>query len=283
VLAVDVFEIHRHTRSKLIAAAMLKGIAAAGDQPVRRLEHEYQQPMHGIGVLYGLEGRAAHIFSDYCRTRMMVFADLGYWGRRQGGRWAGFHKLVVNGRHPNAYFQRRPQRQDRAEALGVKPKPWKRDGGHILLCGMGDKGAQACGFRPEQWERETIATLLKYTDRPILYRPKPSWQGAKPLPGVGYSPRTQSFDDALQGAHCVVSHHSNCNVDGLVEGVPSFCTDGLALPLSLSDLSRIESPIYPDGREQWIADACYTQWSVDEISRGLPWRHLKEQGLIPCA
>jgi hypothetical protein len=280
MIDVAVYQLPAHKRSRVICDAMLKGIAAAGDRPRRIMESHYTGVDAAHAVMYGLEGQAPRIFRDYQRAGRLVFVDLGYWGRREGGRWTGYHKVVVNERHPTAYFQRRKHAPDRAARLDVRAKPWRTGGSHVLLCGMSDKGAQACGFAPEQWERETIRALRQVTDRPILYRPKPSWYGARPLPGTNYSPREDTFEQALHDAWCVVSHHSNCNVDGLLAGVPSFCVEGVAAPLSETNLARIETPRRPEGREQWIADLAYTQWTVDEIAQGKAWRHLKDEGLL---
>lgn len=279
---VTVFQLRDHTRSKVICEALAAGIRAAGDVPVIRDPDTYAGADTRVCAFYGLESQLPRIFQDYKSTpgARAVYVDLGYWGRRQGGRWTGFHKLVVNARHPTAYFQRERHPGDRAAALGVAPAPWRSDGDAILLAGMGDKGAGAEGFLPEAWERETIAQLRRYTKRRIIYRPKPSWKKAKPIEGVGFSPRTEDVERVLARAWAVVTHHSNVAVDGLVAGVPAFSYGGVAEPLALRDLSRIEDPLRPDGREQWIADLAYTQWSVAEIASGAPWRHLRREGLL---
>ena len=207
--------------------------------------------------------------------------DLGYWGRRQGGRWAGYHKLVVNARHPTAYFNRRALPSCRASELRVFPEPWRADGSAILLAGMGDKGAAAEGFLPEAWERETIAELRRFTKRPIIYRPKPSWKKAAPIAGVSYSPRTEELSAVLRRCWAVVTHHSNVAVDGLVAGVPAFTWGGVAEPMALRRLDLIEEPLRPEGRWEWISNIAWTQWSVTEIALGDPWRHLKAEGLLP--
>lgn len=278
---VAIYRASGNTRSGVICKALEAGIRAAGDLPVPRDEADYGAPETRVAAHYGLAGKLQRVFDDH-RTdgRAVVYIDLGYWGRRpSNNRWIGYHKLSVNDRHPTAYFQRRPHPMDRARALDVEPQPW-RTGSHILLCGMGDKGAPAEGFRPEEWERAAIATLRQYTDRPIVYRPKPSWKTARPIEGCGYSPGSIDIAVALEGAHAVVTHHSNAAVDGLVAGVPAFCWKGVASPMALQDLSRIESPWRPDGREQWIADVAHCQWSVAEITDGSAWRHLKDEGLV---
>lgn len=278
---VAVYQIENHHRSKVICTALMAGIRAAGDRPVLIPAVNYiRQPVAPVAVFYGLEGNLKHVLTDYSQVGKAVYVDLGYWGRRHGGRWAGYHKLCVNSRHPTDYFQARKHDDRRARMLGVIPQRWK-PGTHILLAGMGDKGARAEGFEPEQWERDAIQQLRQHTDRPIVYRPKPSWKRARPIPGTTFSPRTQDVAEVLTGCHAVVTHHSNVAVDGLVGGTPAFCWHGVGSTLALQDFSRIEEPLYPEGREQFVSDVCYTQWSIDEMGKGLPWRHLKNEGLIP--
>jgi hypothetical protein len=282
---VHVYFVHS-TRSRGIAEAFAKGCRLAGDRPRLIPEHEYRGDIEKepqVAAFYGLNGQLAKIFNDYRRTRRtVVFADLGYFGRRVGGRYVGYHKITVNDRHPTAYFQR--VKHDRARrAFGIEVKPWQRSGEAILLAGMGDKAAQAVGLAPAQWEQEMIVKLSRVSKRTIIYRPKPSWDGAERLNGAEFSPKSDDISRVLPQAHCVVTHHSNVGVDALIAGVPVFTWEGAAMPLSLQDISRIEEPLRPDdhAREQWLNDLHYCQWSVDEIAKGLPWAHLKNEGLIP--
>lgn len=271
---------------------MARGIRACGDVPESLWEHEYpncftdrilQGKMPDIAVFYGLEGQLPLIFSDYVASgRWAVYVDLGYWGRREGGRWSGYHKVVVNARHPSAYF-RAPQhdRKRISRFRGLLAQPWTESGNHILLAGMGDKGALAEGFAPEEWERGAIERIRKVTDRPILYRPKPSWKTARPIPGTLWSdPQQRVIEQELQNCWAVVTHHSNVAVDALVAGIPTFCWDGVAAGLSSQSFDEIERPLFPDGRDAWMADLAYTQWSVEEIAAGACWSHLRSEGLI---
>ena len=278
---VAVYQMPSHQRSKIIVDAMMRGIKSAGDTPILKWVHHYQHVDADIAVLYGYEGRAVNIFQEYSRYSKVVFVDLGYWGRHHGGRFAGYHKITINSRHPVSYFQDRPRPLDRFNKLNVPIKSWRNNDGHILLCGMGAKGAQACGLVTEEWEKSVIKQIKSVTSRPILYRPKPSWRGARPINGTLYNQPQSSFQEVLVNSHCVVSHHSNCNVDGLMEGIPSFCVDGVASALSCGDFSKIETPFKPGNREQWAADLAYVQWTVPEMTDGTAWRFLKEEGMIP--
>lgn len=278
--SVIVYQVRAHNRSRVICEAMLEGLRRIG-QPVRhKWEDEYIGVESDVALFYGLEGRLSKVFADYSAAAKAVYVDLGYWGRRAGGRWTGYHKLVVNDRHPSAYFQRRPHGPARAAELGVKVQPWRDDSGHILLAGMGDKGAHAEGYEPERWERSTIAELRQYTRRQIVYRPKPSWKGARPIQGIGYSSPKDPVEKHLENCYAVVTHHSNVAVDGLVAGVPAFVWRGVGVSMGSQDLSQIDNPHRPDGREQWVNDIAHCQYSIDEMRRGLAWRYLRDEGLI---
>jgi hypothetical protein len=281
-LRVAVMQIAGSRRSQAVCDAFMKGIRGHGDSPFRMEESAYATPAWDAAVFYGLRGNLPRVLREFPEAgKKAVYIDLGYWGRVLPRRFNGYHKVSINDRHPTAYFRKHRHPNDRILKLGIRPLPWKKGGRKILVLGMGDKAAGVEGFQVEQWERETIAELAKHTDRPIVYRPKPSWSGAKRIEGAEYSSPETSLEEAFRDCHAVVTHHSNAAVDALVYGLPAFCEQGVAAPLSLQDLSRIESPLYPADREEWISDISYCQWTLDEIGLGLPWRHFKNEGLIP--
>jgi hypothetical protein len=285
-MALDVVVYRQPTfgRSIAVCEAMAEGISRCGDRVTRLTESQYRCPEFDVAVFYGLAGRLERVFKDYPRAgKPAVYIDLGYWGRLDGGKRAGFHKFSVNSRHPTAYFQNRRHPSDRAKRFNLRLRPWQRNGRHILIAGMGPKACAVEGLHPLVWETRAVRMLRQVTQRPIIYRPKPSWDGARPIAGVGFSdPKVETDVCAvLKGCWAVVTHHSNVAVDGLLAGVPAFCAQGVAVPMGLSDVSLIEAPLYPDNRARWVNDVAYTQFNVAEMREGLPWRHLKDEGLIP--
>lgn len=278
---VAIYKTSSQHRSRVICEAMFQGVRAGGDRPRIVEEAQYTGPEADVAVMYGMYGNLFKAFNDYVAAgKPAVYVDLGYWGRREGGRWTGFHKVSVNSRHPTKYFQRRPHDGNRLRRFDLRLKPW-REGRHILIAGMGHKTASVGEPAGGEWETAVIAELRQHTDRPIVYRPKPSWKTAPTIPGTQFSSQHQDLREVLNGAHCVVTHHSNTAVDGLVEGIPAFCWQGVGSVLASRDLSQIESPAQPDGREQWMRDIAWCQWNVDEMRLGKPWLHLKSEGLIP--
>ncbi len=279
-LEVAIYGIERHRRSLSCCQAMFAGIRSCGDRPVHLSENSYVEPAHDLAVFYGYTATLRRVMADYIKTgRKAVYIDLGYW-KREG--LTGHHKITVNDRHPTAYFQKVKHSNARARLLGVAVDSWRRDreDNPILLAGMGDKAAEAEGRKVEQWEREAIDMIRRFSDRPIIYRPKPSWKQARPLPGTAFSPEAQPLTELFRTCHAVVTHHSNVAVEGIVAGVPAFCWKGVAVPMSLHDIAEIEEPYFPAAREQWINDIAYTQWNISEMTAGKPWRHMKDEGLI---
>lgn len=272
-------------RTKFISRCMYDGIKRY-DSSVRYLEEsEYKGPDAPVAVFYSLREKLWDIFNTYRTTPGLtaVYVDLGYWGRKLGGQLEGYHKVSVNARHPTAYFQRvQHDERRRLTEFGIRFGKFRKGGKHILLAGMGDKAAAAEGYRPEEYERLAIAELRKYTDRKIIYRPKPSWQQAMPIDGTEFSNCKQDLSEVLADCYCIVTHHSNVGVDGVIQGIPVITQEGVATVMGREHFSQINDLLYPEeGREQWVNDICYTQWRPSEMRAGHCWRYLKEEGLVP--
>jgi len=80
------------------------------------------------------------------------------------------------------------------------------------------------------------------------------------------------FDDV----HCTISWSSNPGIHSVINGVPAFVsTHSLAYPVAndIDFLHDIERPMMPD-RQQWLNDYAHTEYTVEEISQGIPLKHL---------
>lgn len=291
VVDVLIHQIPGHSRSRQVCSAMLEGIQRTGDKARIVSAAQYRGPNADVGLFYGMWGALAQALKDYPGAgKKAVYVDLGYWRRKDWGegRMAGHHKLIVNGRHPDGYFQKRKHTGSRLKMLGVEMQPMRRTaGGPIVICGMGPKGAGAEGYQVNQWETDAVRTLRKHTDRAIIYRPKPNWREATPIDGCAMIRDHVDLADLLTAvdAHAVVSHHSNANIEALMAGCPGFTVEGPALALSLNaatDLRCIETPRYPEFAErvQWAADLAFTQYNIQEMREGLAWRYLRDEGLV---
>lgn len=279
-------------RAKAICVAVTAGLARHGQAVEVVASVAYRAPQADLAISYGLWGPLRKIHEDYrAAGRATLLIDLGYWGRIEGGKLAGYHKLAVNGRHATAYFQRVKHPPDRFRRFGIEPQPFRRTHhesritNHVLLCGMSDKAAWVYGLRAEEWERQAVERLRRATRREIRYRPKPSFKGAQPLDGAQWAPAHANVLMAprdLDDCWAVVTHHGNTAFDALIAGLPVFCEHGLASVLGSGDLGLIETPRYPDeaARDQLLYDAAYTQFKVCEIADGTAWAHLLDEKLV---
>lgn len=149
----------------------------------------------------------------------------------------------------------------RWRALGIEPKPWRKEGDHILVCQQRSIGSRQMAS-PHMWHQKAVERLKRWTKRPIRVRPHPgNRSGGVPL------------ERDLKGAWACVIWGSAAGVRSLVEGVPVFyeaprwiCSDA-ALPLR----DWIEHPLCNDAwREKALHRMAWGQWQYAEIATGGP-------------
>jgi hypothetical protein len=136
-----------------------------------------------------------------------------------------------------------------------------------------------------QWVVETIKEIRKYSDRKIVIRPHPRCPIApvenqfknviKQLP-IKRAGTYDDYDIRFDNAHAVVSWTSNPGIRAVINGYPVFTgPNSLAQPVANHTLTDIEIPQMPD-RRQWLNDYAHTEWTIQEISKGLPLKYLTE-------
>jgi hypothetical protein len=116
-------------------------------------------------------------------------------------------------------------------------------------------------FGLKNWLDNTINKLKKYTDRKIIIRDKNS---SVPL------------SEDIDSSWAVVTCQSTVCIETILRGKPSFCDEiSMGNPVSLNDLSRIESPFYPDNRIDFIDSLLANQFTLEEIKSGVAWKKVK--------
>lgn len=246
-------------RYRHVAQAMQAGIRRHGDQA--ELVNHSSPYKADVGVIYGWKLNAA-----VRKFPQFIYADLGFWQRET------HYRMTIGAWGPERYVLAGLP-SDRLESFGVEIKGWQ-DGSEVLLIGHTDKSARDHGYRYMQWERETAAKLIGL-GHSVAYRPKPNDRMKSPIQGCRYDlgPLSESF----ARAKAVVSHHSNVCVEALAAGVPVHCVMGAAAALSLP-LDKLGDR--PEGRESFLSDVAWLQWSLEEMRSGEYWAHVKERGLI---
>ena len=201
-------------------------------------------------------------------------------GIKRGTTW----KVGLNGINRDAYFGPSGNDNTRANELGLKLKPWKYNGKYILIAGQHDKSLQWQDMpRMSNWFLNTYDEIRKHTDRPIIFRPHPRCRLEHIERGLRYVERQEpnhiantydDFDMGFKDIWATVSWSSNPGVHSIINGVPAFTgPSSLAYDVAEQNLRNIENPLYGD-RTQWLNDYAHTEYTVEEISQGIPLKHL---------
>ena len=209
-------------------------------------------------------------------NRDFYFMDTGYFGNHQSAQnpygWKYWHRIVKNDlQHGNEIIERPG---DRFAKLGVPIQNWKKGGRKILIAKPDEKPMKFYGFELEQWLEDTIATIKKYTDRPIVVRERVKSRTDRII--------TNTLKEALDDdVHCLVTFNSNAATESVLHGIPAFtlAPTHAASPVTSQDLSQIETPYYPDKDKvyAWACHLSYGQFHIKELKNGTAYKMLRDQ------
>lgn len=221
------------------------------------------QPEDGFDLICvnGLHGNNQQIINLYSEKGIFsIVLDYGYTHRpyyHQAG-WMGLNWL------PSFACE-----SDRASALyGLVDEVQQHDGKYILVCCQkhGDRQHNLPSIR--DWAADTIATIKKFTDKPIKFRAHPLYS-FRPDGDLIISDSSQvSLEEDLREAHCMVTYNSTAANQALLSGVPVFCdSSAMYADVCNTDLSEINQP-----KLFWVQDyfnrLAYAQWTLPEIMKG---------------
>lgn len=212
-------------------------------------------------------------------NRDYYYIDTGYFGNYPSpGNIQGhkkWHRIVKNNLQHISLQQ--SYSRDRLDIL-EKSDPqlvwsgWKTSGANILLVVPSEKPCKYYDINKDEWLANTVDTIKQYTDRPIVVREK-----ALRSSRVRHNTIYDAFDDNV---FAVVTYNSIAAVEAVAYGIPAFVlAPSAAGVVSLTDLSKIEDPYYPDASlvDQWKRMLSYNQFTDNEIISGKAWRIINEQ------
>lgn len=223
---------------------------------------------YDLACMVGVKSKALWDFirDNGCQTMMF---DKGYSRHRKDACWE-YWRVSWGAHHPTGTTLLQHQYpSDRFDERGWKFEPWRRTGNHILIAGSSEKYHNFYDLGdPTEYAKKLVSELRRFTARPILYRPKPSWRGAYPIEGTVYSNAKQALASALVDCHAVVTHGSNLCFDAALKGIPSIILgDGVMKSISNTQLKQVELP-YLCCREEVFNALAYHQWTLAEFSSG---------------
>ena len=174
---------------------------------------------------------------------------------------------------------------DRPAELGLELKQIntnRKEG--ILIATQHSKSLQWEGMPSmDKWVMSTIEKIREKTDQTIILRPHPR----SPMPGIEHEFKNVirqnpvhvrgSYDDFNidYNYHCVINHNSGVPIHAVIAGTPVICDkSSLAFPMS-DTIDNILNPILPE-REDWLISLAHTEWTVEEIAKGIPIKRLEK-------
>jgi hypothetical protein len=230
------------TRAAEIIQAFSQGVK--GD--FIRDGHKYDG---GDIALWGLL-RGAKELRQQCKALKATYyaVDHAYIGRED------FFRVTRNGFQQTEIAERPEDRwQKLVDRYRINVRDWRRGGRYVLVALSSNMSYEY--FEEFTWAERTIGEIQRHTDRKCLTRKKGLDQ--------------QDLQLQLRDAWCVVTHTSMAAVDAVIAGVPVFVTGpSIARPMGLTDLSKIESPVFPE-RKAWFKSLAYAQFNLGDMKRGV--------------
>lgn len=268
-------------RERLLAEAFLAGVKRHGDDTDRRSLGETFTADCDVACMVGVKSR--DLWREHARAGVqLVYLDKGYdrHSRSDDIRGWEYWRVAVNGHQPTAKY-RRGYPADRLADMGWTFRPWRKSGKHVVIAGSSAKYHAFYDLKePTDWARKIIKEINGYTERAIIYRPKPSWKDAVPIETAGYSGRGEGIADVLNDAHCLVTHGSNACFEAMLAGVPTVAIgDAVMRPISSTAVSEIETLrlASDDDREDLLRFLAYQQWTMREMMDGMAWPVIRRQ------
>lgn len=271
-------------RERVLADAFLVGVRKHGDSGEMRVLTPEPTVQEDADVVCMCGVKSNERFHAHARAGIhTLMLDKGYTRHSVSGdiRAWEYWRVAVDHHHPTHYLMREKRPMDRLNRLGLELKPWrlKTGTGHILLAGSSAKYHAFYSLKdPTEWAEKLIRRFSRLAPgRKIIYRPKTSWKEAEPIDGASFE-QGGPIEDALVGAHALVTHGSNACFEAILNGVPCLILgDAVARPISVTAEEDIEKlrMVSDAERMQWLANLAYQQWTLREMSQGLAWEHIR--------
>lgn len=248
---------------------------------IRSLGHTEVQTGEDISVIWSV------LWKGRMRLNQQVYATAKKQGRpviiievgnlKRGTTW---RICLDNINGAGEFGNDRDLDENRPISLGVNLKPIKENRkSEILICSQLPESLQWQGMPPmETWIKQTVEKIRQRSDRKIIIRPHPRSFVRTSVPGCQLEipkklPNTYDDFDIDYNYHCVINHNSGPTVQAAIFGTPVICDQtSLAYPVS-GRIENIENISLPD-REKWFLQLCHSEWTAEEITKGIPLQRL---------
>ena len=199
-----------------------------------------------------------------------------------------------NHNSPNDRWKRIQKEQN------IEIKPWRQDryddSKYILLLLQNpiDTSLNPLlerGEKYEEWVSKTIRQIKNITGKKVKVRLHPRFQSrfekfdlseadmiSNNYDGWNKSNGGNSLYEDFEKACACVTFSSNSATEAICEGIPVVNLDNSSFswPVSYHTLDILTNPVIECNfdRTQWLNDCAYTQWTLDEINKGIVHKRL---------
>lgn len=257
-----------------VMSAMLASLQKAGHQCV---ENSMDADAAVIwSVLWA--GRMAQnqtVWNHYRKNnRLVIVADIGALYR--GQTW----KIALNSLTADGYYGHTENLDwDRPRKLGISLAINLSRNPNIVIAAQHARSLQVQDLvSVESWILQQVKALQAVTDRPIIVRPHPrSPLNTTTLKQLSREvlverprrmPNTYDNYNLAFDCHAMVNYNSGPGIMAALAGTrPVVDKSSLAYPVSIK-IQDIERP-YQIDRDRWLVEICHTEYTVDEIEKGI--------------
>lgn len=240
-----------------------------------------------IACIWGIMGNAPEIVSKYTlRNKHVIVFDKALI-RHLGTGGQGTFRVGIDGPTPIKYMMRVIRNFDRFERrrIGVKPKtnPKSALRPKVLYCGSSQKYCDFYDLGDANEYAENVFQQVRDIGKKIefVYRPKPSWVGARKIEGTDFSSQ-RPLAHELERAHLLITHGSAASIEAIVGGVSVITLGPCAAQFVAEKVinnETIHDPYFPSdhARWQWLCNLAYCQWNEEELRSGEAWGFIRNE------
>lgn len=253
----------------------------AVEQGLTSLGHEIVNENEQIPVIWSVlwQGRMANNKKVYDVARSqgknVLIIEVGNFFRGK------FWRIAFNNVNRHGIFANEEDLDnDRPRKIGIDIKDFQKNRkSEILIATQHNKSLQWQGQPSMADYCDSIITKIRnYSQRKIIIRPHPRCHLSLNRSDIKIEipkkiPNTYDDFNINYNFHCVINFNSGPAVNAAISGVPIICDNSsLAYPMS-GTLENIDN-IQLGDRKDWLISLSHTEWSVDEIKKGIPFLRL---------
>jgi len=279
-MKVAIFNTKPSTKNNKLIEHLESGINktdSATIVPITQLGHikKYDAViMTGAPVVSGVAWAAARkTIANICKGENKPYGiiDVGYINKERETYWV----LGLNGFKNFANFGEIKENYDRLESFDIDVKPWRTEGGNILVLGQNPNGFLKA--KPQSFMKEYVEwgrLISRETKKKVYFKAHPM----APLVPKGINGlNIKEISKALNNAWSTITKSSNAAIDSIVQGVPCVVTDKACICYDYyqHDILDTIEPITFD-RQPMLARIADIQYTIKEFGEGLPWQRIRD-------